>query len=191
MDDFVFQQPPEIRIELETETVKPANDDDFDVIPEKKAKRAPRASSKTDTVKSKPAKTSRKKKQTTIKSAFMRNEQLFAEIAAQHCAADNFDIDDVQLAIAISRSEAESKGIIANDDNEVPPDVKEGGEKNAELIRQKLEKYGFRTAEKEGKVTIFLCYLNCRSISRFHCLALQWRLPFLKILVKRFRYIVK
>lgn len=135
-------------------------EDDFDV-PEKKVKKAPpppttKMENKKGNTKSKVAKKpTNKKRQSTIKSAFLRNEQMFAEIAAQHCAADNFNVDDIQLALAISRSEAESRGIAVAADNENDGDVvcvadQNDEVKDAESIRQKLAKYGFRTAEKEG-----------------------------------------
>lgn len=114
-------------------------------------KKAPKLSAS----QTKPTRKPRAKKQSTIKSAFFRNEQLFAEIAAQHCAADQFDGDDVQLALAISRSEAESRGIVEANDKEggeeVAVDVLEANKDDTESIREKLKKYGFRTAEKNGK----------------------------------------
>ncbi|XP_059216076.1 structure-specific endonuclease subunit SLX4 isoform X3 [Stomoxys calcitrans] len=164
LDEFVFKQPQTIEPDSTKQKPKCLNDDDFD-LPEKKARKAPQPK-KTETSKSAKAKSSKKKKQTTIKSAFLRNEQLFAEIAAQHCAADNFDGDDVQLAIAISKSEAESKGLMTNDVDDMPvADIKES-EKNAESIKQKLEKYGFRTADKEDYsafTTAFMTKSNNRS----------------------------
>ncbi|XP_073837036.1 mutagen-sensitive 312 [Musca autumnalis] len=158
LDEFVFKEP-QVLASSEAKTDHHLQDDDF-VVPEKKVKKAPQtesSSSKSSTQSKAPKKTSKKKRQTTIKSAFLRNEQMFAEIAAQHCAADNFNAEDIQLALAISRSEAESKGIVvaADDDNVVVGDivavaeVSNDGVKNAESIRQKLAKYGFRTAEKE------------------------------------------
>uniref|UniRef100_A0A1A9VAP7 Structure-specific endonuclease subunit SLX4 n=1 Tax=Glossina austeni TaxID=7395 RepID=A0A1A9VAP7_GLOAU len=81
------------------------------------------------------------KKQASIKSAFLRNEQMFAEIAAQHCAAEQFDGEEIQLALAISQSEAESKCFLSGEDDD--------RESNTESIKKKLQKYGFRTANKQ------------------------------------------
>ena len=137
---------PEIKKELR----KSINDDDF-VVPEKKIKRAPKLSSNSSQTKS--IKSSKKKiKQTTIRSAFLRNEQMFAEIAALHCAADQFDGNDVQLALAISKSEVDCRGSINMNEEEADPlSEAEDIDKNTDLIREKLEKYGFRTAERKGE----------------------------------------
>lgn len=155
LDAFVFKAPQAAATERQT-VIKTHNDDDFDV-PEKKTKKAPPANSINNTP-AKAKKPSRRKKQTTIKTAFMRNEQLFAEIAAQHCAADNFDGDDIQLAIAISKSEAESKGVdVIGDDALVAHGVDAQNDvEKAEEIRKKLEKYGFRTAEQKGEISVML-----------------------------------
>uniref|UniRef100_A0A1I8MM82 Structure-specific endonuclease subunit SLX4 n=1 Tax=Musca domestica TaxID=7370 RepID=A0A1I8MM82_MUSDO len=156
LDAFVFKQPKSLDSGTNNDQLQ---EDDFDV-PEKKVKKAPpppttKTENKKGNTKSKVAKKpTNKKRQSTIKSAFLRNEQMFAEIAAQHCAADNFNVDDIQLALAISRSEAESRGIAVAADNENDGDVvcvadQNDEVKDAESIRQKLAKYGFRTAEKE------------------------------------------
>uniref|UniRef100_A0A1B0AIG1 Structure-specific endonuclease subunit SLX4 n=1 Tax=Glossina pallidipes TaxID=7398 RepID=A0A1B0AIG1_GLOPL len=113
-----------------------ANENDF-VEPLERIKKTP------GSIKSK--RTARKckgnKKQALIKSAFLRNEQMFAEIAAQHCAAEQFDGEEIQLALAISQSEAESKCFLSGEDDD--------RESNTESIKKKLEKYGFRTANKQ------------------------------------------
>ncbi|XP_017134947.1 structure-specific endonuclease subunit SLX4 isoform X1 [Drosophila miranda] len=92
----------------------------------------------------------RSKQQPSI-SNFLRNEQIFAEVAAQQCMADNFSPDDIEMALALSKSEAEKHGHLRlNDDDDVPVDVVEDNAGSAtENIRRKLQKYGFRTAAKE------------------------------------------
>lgn len=102
--------------------------------------------------KEKQVKSSKCKKQSVIKTAFLRNEQLFAEIAAQHCVADQFDGDDVQLALALSKSEVETEATKTEGsdmEDGVAGAANTGDE--AHTIREKLKKYGFRTAEKKGK----------------------------------------
>lgn len=144
LDAFIFKDPNNIPDSVKNNR-RSLNDDDL-VVPEKKAKKAPKLAGS----QAKNLKTSRAKKQTTIKSAFFRNEEFFAEIAAQHCAADQFDGDDVQLALAISKSEAESKGIGVIEDN------LDERNNETESIREKLKKYGFKTAEKKGKYRVNL-----------------------------------
>ncbi|XP_037816289.1 structure-specific endonuclease subunit SLX4 [Lucilia sericata] len=151
LDNFIFKDPNDIP-DLIKNPKTPLNDEDL-VVPEKKAKKAPKL-----TLSSSQAKAKTRKKQTTIKSAFLRNEQLFAEIAAQHCAADQFDGDDVQLALAISQSEAESKGITMANELEEEVNLVEGNN-SAESIREKLKKYGFRTAEKNDYNTFAAAFL--------------------------------
>ncbi|XP_065360262.1 structure-specific endonuclease subunit SLX4 [Calliphora vicina] len=156
LDDFIFKDPNEIPDSIKN--AKNALHDDNFIVPEKKAKRAPKLTLSGSQAKT--SKSSRSKKQTTIKSAFLRNEQLFAEIAAQHCAADQFDGDDVQLALAISRSEAESKGLEVMNDHEIEDEVNlVDGNKDAESIREKLKKYGFRTADKTDYNTFAAAFL--------------------------------
>ncbi|XP_046809102.1 structure-specific endonuclease subunit SLX4-like isoform X2 [Lucilia cuprina] len=154
LDNFIFKDPNDIP-DLIKNPKSPQNDEDL-VVPEKKAKKAPKLTLSSSQTKASKA----RKKQTTIKSAFLRNEQLFAEIAAQHCAADQFDGDDVQLALAISRSEAESKGIEVAKENELEEEVNlMEGNNSAESIRDKLRKYGFRTAEKNDYNTFAAAFL--------------------------------
>ncbi|KAI8120904.1 Structure-specific endonuclease subunit SLX4 [Lucilia cuprina] len=154
LDNFIFKDPNDIP-DLIKNPKSPQNDEDL-VVPEKKAKKAPKLTLSSSQTKASKA----RKKQTTIKSAFLRNEQLFAEIAAQHCAADQFDGDDVQLALAISRSEAESKGIEVAKENELEEEVNlMEGNNSAESIRDKLKKYGFRTAEKNDYNTFAAAFL--------------------------------
>lgn len=107
------------------------------------------------------AKRGSSKKQPCI-SDFLRNEQLFAEVTAQHCLADNFSPDDVEMALALSKSEAEKYGILrlheTEDERVEDEDVVNlvGGDpanQSTENVRRKLQKYGFRTAAKEGKYT--------------------------------------
>lgn len=95
---------------------------------------------------------SRGKKQPSI-SNFLRNEKIFAEVTAQHCMADNFSPDDIEMALALSKSEAEKHGCLwLNEEEEAVVDLVDGNsEASTENIRQKLQKYGFRTAAKEGE----------------------------------------
>ncbi|XP_055382605.1 structure-specific endonuclease subunit SLX4 [Condylostylus longicornis] len=80
-----------------------------------------------------------KKKQTTIKSAFAKNEEVFSELMAQHSIAENFDPEDMQVALACSMSEAEIPSL-----NSESNDNLTCTSKNVDKIREKLEQYGFR-----------------------------------------------
>lgn len=95
-------------------------------------------------------------KQSSI-SDFLRNEQLFAEVTAQHCIADNFSPDDIEMALALSKSEAEKHGVLRLQDTideeqeEVVNLLDDKANQSMENIRQRLQKYGFRTAAKGSK----------------------------------------
>ncbi|XP_017091070.2 structure-specific endonuclease subunit SLX4 isoform X1 [Drosophila bipectinata] len=93
---------------------------------------------------------SRSKKQPSIRH-FLRNEKMFSEVTAQHCIADNFSPDDIEMALALSKSEAKKQeGLSPNDEEDAVVDfVEVNSEISTEKIRRKLEKYGFRTARKE------------------------------------------
>jgi len=93
-----------------------------------------------------------KSKQQPSISNFLKNEQIFAELTAQHCMADNFSPDDIEMALALSKSEAEKQGRLRlNDDEDAVIDLMNDEEVSTEKIRLKLQKYGFRTAAKEGE----------------------------------------
>ncbi|KAL9911140.1 mutagen-sensitive 312 isoform 1-T1 [Glossina fuscipes fuscipes] len=148
LDTFVVREPKQPNTPLKPSPLKVKvgiNGNDF-VEPLQKIKKAP------EPIKSK--RTARKfkgnKKQASIKSAFLRNEQMFAEIAAQHCAAEQFDGEEIQLALAISQSEAESKCLLSGEDDD--------RESNTESIKKKLEKYGFRTANKQDYTSFAMAF---------------------------------
>uniref|UniRef100_A0A6P4DZ87 Structure-specific endonuclease subunit SLX4 n=1 Tax=Drosophila rhopaloa TaxID=1041015 RepID=A0A6P4DZ87_DRORH len=91
-----------------------------------------------------------KSKQQPSISNFLRNEQIFAEVTAQHCMADNFSPDDIEMALALSKSEAEKRGLLRlNDDEDEVVNLVDDEVASTEKIRLKLQKYGFRTAAKE------------------------------------------
>ncbi|XP_070071416.1 structure-specific endonuclease subunit SLX4 isoform X2 [Drosophila takahashii] len=91
-----------------------------------------------------------KSKQQPSISNFLRNEQIFAEVTAQHCMADNFSPDDIEMALALSKSEAEKQGRLRlNDEEDAVVDLMDDEVEKTEKIRLKLQKYGFRTAAKE------------------------------------------
>lgn len=124
-----------------------------------KPKKAPKLKSTTSSRRGgAAAKRGRSKKQPSI-SDFLRNEQLFAEVTAQHCLADNFSPDDVEMALALSKSEAEKYGILrlhGTDDEQAEKEdvvnlVDDAANQSTENVRRKLQKYGFRTAAKEGE----------------------------------------
>ncbi|KAH8305190.1 hypothetical protein KR018_000143, partial [Drosophila ironensis] len=95
---------------------------------------------------------SRSSKQQPSISNFLRNEQIFSEVTAQHCLADNFSPDDIEMALALSKSEAEKRGCLRlnDDDDDAVVDLVGGdSEASKEDVRKKLQKYGFRTAAKE------------------------------------------
>uniref|UniRef100_A0A1A9W546 Structure-specific endonuclease subunit SLX4 n=1 Tax=Glossina brevipalpis TaxID=37001 RepID=A0A1A9W546_9MUSC len=148
----------------ETEIRAHVNENDF-AEPLERLKKAP------DLIKAKQIvrKIKRNKKQTSIKSAFLRNEQMFAEIASQHCAADQFDGEEIQLALAISQSEAESKCLqqaLDDDKSIVDVDVMQN---NTESIRKKLEKYGFRTADKKDYYSFATVFAAANTGRRKKC----------------------
>ncbi|XP_032596580.1 structure-specific endonuclease subunit SLX4 isoform X2 [Drosophila grimshawi] len=95
----------------------------------------------------------RSKQQPSI-SDFLRNEQLFAEVTAQHCIADNFSPNDIEMALALSKSEAEKYGRLRLEDTtqeeqeEVVDLLDAQDDQSTENVRRKLQKYGFRTAAK-------------------------------------------
>lgn len=124
-----------------------------------KPKKAPKLKSTTSSRRGgAAAKRVRSKKQPSI-SDFLRNEQLFAEVTAQHCLADNFSPDDVEMALALSKSEAEKYGILrlhGTDDEQAEKEevvnlVDDPANQSTDNVRRKLQKYGFRTAAKEGE----------------------------------------
>ncbi|KAH8296725.1 hypothetical protein KR054_010470, partial [Drosophila jambulina] len=90
----------------------------------------------------------RSKQQPSI-STFLRNEQIFSEVTAQHCMADNFSPDDIEMALALSKSEAEKKGCLRLNEEEAVVDLLDDTVESTENVRRKLQKYGFRTAAKE------------------------------------------
>lgn len=166
LDTFLNQNPQKPNDNLSKTTVnlaeQPANmQDSLLEIPEKKSKIAPKIPKtrtnirKQSNVKGSSGRSSTKiPKQMNIKSAFLRNEQMFAELAAQHSAAEQFDGDEIQLALAISKSEHDTQCIQKSvntmhveglDEQIKSPDTNKG-----DIYRKKLEKYGFRTASKEG-----------------------------------------
>lgn len=74
--------------------------------------------------------------------------------------ADNFSPDDIEMALALSKSEAEKRGCLRlNDENEEEAvvDLLDDTVESTETIRRKLQKYGFRTAAKEG-----VCYTQAQ-----------------------------
>lgn len=116
-----------------------------------KPKKAPKLKSTTT---QKRARGGGRSKQPTI-SDFLRNEQLFSEVTAQHCIADNFSPDDIEMALALSKSEAEKRGRLRLDTederDEVVNLIEDAANQSTDNIRRKLQKYGFRTAAKEGE----------------------------------------
>ncbi|XP_055843237.1 structure-specific endonuclease subunit SLX4 isoform X2 [Episyrphus balteatus] len=118
---------------------------DFESPPGKNIKVAPKIKEKAKP-KPKPKSKAKPKKQQTIKSAFFQNEELFSDVAAQHCLVDNVNPDEMQLALALSRSEVELTGS--------PAEGKSTG--NNEGIRDKLKQFGFQVAESEADAGIDL-----------------------------------
>ncbi|XP_062130164.1 structure-specific endonuclease subunit SLX4 [Drosophila sulfurigaster albostrigata] len=117
-------------------------------------------------------------------SDFLRNEQLFAEVAAQHCRADNFSPDDIEMALALSKSEAEKHGILRLEDSadaeeEVVNLLDDNLNQSTENIRRKLQKYGFRTAPKEDYNQLSISVFpgkrskRCRWANKFTALTLR------------------
>ncbi|KAH8406835.1 hypothetical protein KR222_005550 [Zaprionus bogoriensis] len=156
-----LEQEPAEREDLfaEPKTKKTRECQDVEPAPAAvKPKKAPKLKATTSTRRGAAAgKRGRGKKQPSI-SDFLRNEQLFAEVTAQHCLADNFSPDDVEMALALSKSEAEKYGILRLQDTqgergeaeeEVVNLLEDQANQSTEIVRRKLQKYGFRTAAKE------------------------------------------
>ncbi|XP_055913476.1 structure-specific endonuclease subunit SLX4 [Eupeodes corollae] len=131
--------PKELRMKPVSDT-GPRRTNDFET-PAQSVKVAPKIKGKTKTNAKPRAKAKPKsKKQQTIKSAFFQNEELFSDVTAQHCLVDNINPEEMQMALALSRSEIEvsgSSGVEAN-----VPDKNDG-------IREKLKKFGFHVVESE------------------------------------------
>ncbi|XP_022208418.2 structure-specific endonuclease subunit SLX4 [Drosophila obscura] len=156
-----FATPPE-RVDTENDTEAPAeavvsspeprirpirNSNVFEP-PGPKPKKAPKLKGSSTSA---PRRGRGRSKQQPSISNFLRNEQIFSEVTAQHCMADNFSPDDIEMALALSKSEAEKHGHLRlNDDDDAPVDVVgDNAGAATENVRRKLQKYGFRTAAKE------------------------------------------
>ncbi|KAH8302009.1 hypothetical protein KR044_001801, partial [Drosophila immigrans] len=117
-------------------------------------------------------------------SDFLRNEQLFSEVTAQHCLADNFSPNDIEMALALSKSEAEKHGVVRLEDSadaeeEVVNLLDNKLNQSTENIRRKLQKYGFRTAAKEDYTVLAMGITpgkrnkRCRWANKFTALTLR------------------
>lgn len=138
LDAFLYKDKSKIKIT----PPKDSNSDDFETPDIKTNKIAPQ--------KKKP----RPKRQQKLQQAFYKNEKLFYEIAAQHCMADNFNPDEVQMALAMSKSEAETSGILMDTDEYVC-----NSSSNTNNVKKKLQTYGFRTADNHGNYyATFICF---------------------------------
>lgn len=84
-------------------------DEDFEKTPLKKVKKAPAPKAK------KPKKEKVSKKQPKIKSALLKQEEALSEAITYQSLTEDIDPDELRLALAISRSEAESKGLPVDD----------------------------------------------------------------------------
>jgi len=132
--------------------IKPIRTSNVFEKPGPKPKKAPKLKASTVSTSSGARRGRGKSKQQPSISNFLRNEQIFAEVTAQHCMADNFSPDDIEMALALSKSESEKHGRLRlHDDDDAVVDLLDDEEKSTERIRHKLQKYGFRTAAKEGK----------------------------------------
>ncbi|KAL5291129.1 hypothetical protein ACFFRR_010500 [Megaselia abdita] len=84
-------------------------DEDIEKTPVKKVKKAPAPKTK------KPKKEKVSKKQPKIKSALLKQEEALSEAITYQSLTEDIDPDELRLALAISRSEAESKGLPVDD----------------------------------------------------------------------------
>lgn len=165
-DYFSSQESAVNDVVAEDSEIRPATTDKDDLFAEPKSKKTRESQ---DTKPAKPKKAPKLKsnapprrgrgtgrgrsKQPSI-SDFLRNEQMFAEVTAQHCMADNFSPDDIEMALALSKSEAEKHGILRlqdtmDEEDDVVNLLDNKANQSTESIRKKLQKYGFRTAAKE------------------------------------------
>ncbi|EDW50816.1 structure-specific endonuclease subunit SLX4 isoform X1 [Drosophila sechellia] len=130
--------------------IKPIRSSNVFEKPGPKPKKAPKLKASTGPSSSGARRGRGKSKQQPSISNFLRNEQIFAEVTAQHCMADNFSPDDIEMALALSKSESEKHGRLRlHDDDDAVVDLMDDEDKSTERIRHKLQKYGFRTAAKE------------------------------------------
>lgn len=84
-------------------------DEDLEKTPIKKVKKAPAPKAK------KPKKEKAPKKQPKIKSALLKQEEALSEAITYQSLTEDIDPDELRLALAISRSEAEAKGLPVDD----------------------------------------------------------------------------
>ncbi|XP_039489119.1 structure-specific endonuclease subunit SLX4 isoform X1 [Drosophila santomea] len=130
--------------------IKPIRASNVFEKPGPKPKKAPKLKGSTGPSSSGARRGRGKSKQQPSISNFLRNEQIFAEVTAQHCMADNFSPDDIEMALALSKSECEKQGRLRlHDDDDAVVDLLDDEEQATDKIRRKLQKYGFRTAAKE------------------------------------------
>ncbi|KAH8257368.1 hypothetical protein KR038_007834, partial [Drosophila bunnanda] len=143
---------PSVETELPSPKIKPIRASNVFEKPGPKPKKAPKLKGSSSSSTGTSRRGRGKSKQQPSISNFLRNEQIFAEVTAQHCLADNFSPDDIEMALALSKSEAEKRGCLRlNDENEEEAvvDLMDETMESTENIRRKLQKYGFRTAAKE------------------------------------------
>ncbi|XP_039964611.1 structure-specific endonuclease subunit SLX4 isoform X1 [Bactrocera tryoni] len=79
--------------------------------------------------------------QQNIKTLLMRNEVMFSEITSQQCRLDNFSADEIHLAIAMSKSQVETRG---SSNFDIADQRVENNEVNLENVQNILGQYGFR-----------------------------------------------
>ncbi|XP_067612752.1 structure-specific endonuclease subunit SLX4 isoform X2 [Eurosta solidaginis] len=111
-------------------------------IPLKEVKKAAKVRRNRSASTLKPARS--KNFQPDIRKSLLRSERIFSEITAQHCRLDNFSPDEIQLALALSKSETETSGTSESlAIQQYKTQNNEGDKTNA--IKHILQQYGFRT----------------------------------------------
>ncbi|XP_017043189.1 structure-specific endonuclease subunit SLX4 isoform X2 [Drosophila ficusphila] len=144
--------PPAIPVDLDPPAtkIKPIRTSNVFEKPGPKPKKAPKLKKISGSATSSSRRGCGKSKQQPSISNFLRNEQIFAEVTAQHCMADNFSPDDIEMALALSKSEADKLGRLRlNSEDDAVVDLMADEGESTERVRLKLQKYGFRTAAKE------------------------------------------
>nr|XP_014097134.1 structure-specific endonuclease subunit SLX4 isoform X2 [Bactrocera oleae] len=94
--------------------------------------------------------------QQNIKTLLMQNEALFSEITSQQCRLDNFSVDEIHLALALSKSQVETHGPSHFDfaDQRI-----ENKKINLENVQNILGQYGFRPCGLEAYNSLNTAFL--------------------------------
>ncbi|XP_053952895.1 structure-specific endonuclease subunit SLX4 [Anastrepha ludens] len=148
LTDFVLNEGENTKKYLKKRISDKNIEDEFET-PVKEAKKASKLR--------RPRKTSRQSKlpiknlQPDIKSSLLRSENLFSNITSQQCRIENFSADEIQLALALSKSQIETSGVVCLNPEEdvVDQHGKKKDDNSIGNIQNILQQYGFRAVSTE------------------------------------------